>query len=334
MPEITPVDRDESAAPRSGTPAGRGLYWGGMVLAYGLAVGVFGASVVLVLTSPSLWEAAPPAPAPAPSVAPAPAVGQSDWPAGGPAASPASPGERSGVTPANRATAPLPGLPPVSLAPMAFAYRDLRELGRNAPTPPDDLVPTRAEISLPLAALPSFASRLATFPYPIAEAPAEPAPPASLRRLLAPEAAPTDGARALPRTDADGSEWSEQPPRPLPQAALPAEPSVAETALRFAAPLPDAPGHAALALPGGIPLDPEGVGYPVAIAEPESVQPIADPAKPERAGVPAQRGPRQIGRPVAPAEVPVAAAPASPAAAGGVSERAVEGMLRSRLLGR
>ena len=101
--------------------------------------------------------------------------------------------------------------------------------------------------------------------------------------------------------------------------------------------MPDAPGYAALALPGGIPRDPKGVGYPVAIAEQELVPPTeAAPAKPKPAEGLAQRGSRQVARPSAVAEVPAATASSPPggAATGGVSERAIEGMLRTRLLGR
>ena len=70
LPEGAQLATDARAAPQPHAPTRRGLYWAGMVLAYGLAVGVFGASVFLVVTSPSLWETGPQAPATAPAPRP------------------------------------------------------------------------------------------------------------------------------------------------------------------------------------------------------------------------------------------------------------------------
>ena len=341
LPEGAQLASDARAAPQPHAPTRRGLYWAGMVLAYGLAVGVFGASVFLVVTSPSLWETGPQAPVPAPAPATAPAAAPAR-PNGPPAAwRRARPSTASAPASRRRIAAPRP----------CRGFRRSASRRWNSPrmtcassvaTPCRRrriLVPTRAEIALPLTALPSFASRLATFPYLIGKAPAEPSPPepTSLQAPVAPAAAPTVVALALPSTDADGGAWNEEPPRPLPQAALPAEPSCRGRRCGSRRPCPTRPAMR----PWRCPAVFRAIRRASAIrsrspSRSRSRRPRPRPRSPSRPRASRNGAARQIARPSAVAEIPAATALAPPdgASAGGVSERAVEGMLRTRLLGR
>ncbi|MFO1210133.1 MAG: hypothetical protein U1E40_13070 [Amaricoccus sp.] len=297
-----------------------------MALAYGLAIGVFGASVFLVVMSPSHREAGQ---APAPAPAPAPAARPTEWPSAGMAASPAVHGDRAAPDAAKPGPGGgvLPGVPAFAPVPMAFGAADLLALRGGGLASPTDLVPVQTEAMSPL---PSFASEMAVIPQRATTVPREPPDPSGLRAPMAPTVPPAVLATALPRADVAGADWKEEPPRPLPQPALPAAAPEPNPALRFASSLPWASGHAVLLAPGGIPADPE-VGYPLAVAEAEAIQPAdAAPAQARSAPAAASRSPRQVARPAAP-EAPGAPAPA---VAAGVSERAVEGMLRNRLLGR
>lgn len=342
-----------------------------LMLASGFALGLFVASVILVTRPALVREWLQPAPSgPAPVVAteigvpnagaptgPAPVVATpaAEAPAEV-AALPAAP-EAEPAPVAEEEPADLPAAAPHVAAFPAGPGRFPVEMGATdlgLPVP-DAAVPAEDPVGPAIAA--GQAARLAGGAAPRAELPAVQAPrmrdlraggiATPLERTLALD--PAGRLAALP-AELAGAPTAVAVPAGAPHALAPlpamhapgagelvrsvAIPPGTGPRLRFttAAP-PDGGVREALAFPGSDGSLPVSASYTLPESEPPSV-PTASPtvrSAPARAAAPVRAAPKPVAtRPAAPAPTVVRQAPASPR----VSQRAVEGMLRDRLLGK
>ena len=230
-----------SARPQSqSSPLRRGLYWAGMALAFGFAVGLFGASVWLVTTAPARLshersQAASRSPS-ATSVGETPPAAPSTVPS-----TPAPVRTRAALNPAaldaprsSATTAARPALPPSAAVPMDVALSGLRPLGRVAPTPPEEpasLEAIRGQVAAlapvsPLYALPAVRLEAPTAMLaPAMTIPIEANLPTSLRLPIpaAPAEPWADAALALPASPSATGEAIDRVRQPVPEVRLPAE---------------------------------------------------------------------------------------------------------------